>query len=199
MVRELHRMDRPDLDAEPLHRKDRGGIAHMAVGHVGLYRQNVHRSCPKSRIRVSASPGPQQIALFDPSHHRCIRDRGRSAWLPCDLDDPGAIHEPRDPSRTSVVDFVRANREFAPIVLALLTFGEFAGLRVAGHPGGHDPDRGRLCRRGRRHPVLAGLAGGRLRRRPRAGGSPLPSGAATRRAAYGFWPLSANPTPDRAR
>ena len=48
MVRELDRMDRPDLHPEALHRKNRRGIAHMAVGDVGLYREDVHRLCPKA-------------------------------------------------------------------------------------------------------------------------------------------------------
>jgi hypothetical protein len=36
-------MDRPHLDAEPLQREYRGRIADMAVDHVRLDRQQVHR------------------------------------------------------------------------------------------------------------------------------------------------------------
>ena len=42
MVGKLHGMHRPHLDAHPLQREHRGGIADMAVGDVGLDRENIH-------------------------------------------------------------------------------------------------------------------------------------------------------------
>jgi len=42
VVRELHGVDRPHLDAEPLHREHGGGVADMAIGDVRLDREDVH-------------------------------------------------------------------------------------------------------------------------------------------------------------
>ena len=42
VVRELYRVDRPDLVAEALHRKNRGGIADMSVRDMGLDGEDVH-------------------------------------------------------------------------------------------------------------------------------------------------------------
>ena len=44
VVGELHSVNRPDLDAEPLQRKHRRGVADMAVGDVRLDREDVHRA-----------------------------------------------------------------------------------------------------------------------------------------------------------
>ncbi len=42
MVRELHRVDRPDFVTETLHRKGSSGITDMAIGDMRLDRQDVH-------------------------------------------------------------------------------------------------------------------------------------------------------------
>jgi hypothetical protein len=42
VVRKLHRVDGPDLVAEPLHRKHRSGVADVTVRHPGLDREDVH-------------------------------------------------------------------------------------------------------------------------------------------------------------
>ncbi len=42
VIGELHGVDRPHLDADPLQRKRRGGVADMAVGDVRLDREDVH-------------------------------------------------------------------------------------------------------------------------------------------------------------
>ena len=57
VVGELHGMDRPHLDADPLQRKRRGGVADMAVGDVRLDREDVHDSPTSFRERHEvASP-----------------------------------------------------------------------------------------------------------------------------------------------
>jgi hypothetical protein len=51
MVRQLHRIDRPDLDAQALQREDRGGIADMAVDHMRLDGEEIHGvNMPKRRF-----------------------------------------------------------------------------------------------------------------------------------------------------
>jgi hypothetical protein len=51
MVRQLHRIDRPDLDAQALEREDRGGIADMAIDHMGLDGEKIHgMNMPKRRF-----------------------------------------------------------------------------------------------------------------------------------------------------
>src|SRR5215470_9198945 len=42
MVREGHRMNRPDVVTDPLQREHGGGVADMAVGDVGLDGENIH-------------------------------------------------------------------------------------------------------------------------------------------------------------
>ena len=60
VVRELHGMDRPDLDAETLHREGRRGIADMAVGDMGLDGENVH-GVPQTE--KGASPAPFAVLI----------------------------------------------------------------------------------------------------------------------------------------
>ena len=45
VIGELHGVDRPHLDAEPLQGEHRGGIADMAVGHMRLQGEDVHGRC----------------------------------------------------------------------------------------------------------------------------------------------------------
>ena len=54
VIGELHGVDRPDLDADPLQRKHRGGIADMAVGDMRLDGEEIHVRCPlRMRSRLN--------------------------------------------------------------------------------------------------------------------------------------------------
>ena len=55
MVGKLHGVHRPDLDADALKREHGGGVADMAVGDMGLDRQDVHAR-PGERARVMPEP-----------------------------------------------------------------------------------------------------------------------------------------------
>ena len=61
MVGELHGVHRPHLDADALQREHGGGVADMAVGDMGLDRQDVHArpaACPQGgRVRTSRRGG----------------------------------------------------------------------------------------------------------------------------------------------
>ena len=65
MIGELHGEDRPHLDADPLQRERRGRIADMAIGDVGLDREDVHRAilaaCALTTKRKRRGPSPRRI------------------------------------------------------------------------------------------------------------------------------------------
>jgi hypothetical protein len=47
VIRELYRIDRPDIVAETFERKDGHAIPDMTVGYVGLNRKDSHSMPPK--------------------------------------------------------------------------------------------------------------------------------------------------------
>ena len=50
MIGKLHRVDRPDLETQALQRKDSGRIADMAIGDMGLNRQDGHGRLESSSV-----------------------------------------------------------------------------------------------------------------------------------------------------
>ena len=71
MVAEQHRVDRPDLETQPLQREHRGTVADMAVGHGRLDREDAVLHVPSKRARAAdargRAPQPRQRLAGGPS------------------------------------------------------------------------------------------------------------------------------------
>ena len=80
VIGELHRVHRPDLDADALQREHGGGVADMAVGDVRLDREDVHaRSVGWAKSLDETVRWSAIRAIPDAARPRCWRAKSRIA------------------------------------------------------------------------------------------------------------------------
>src|SRR5947209_3994585 len=65
MVAEAHRVEGPDLEAEPLQQEDRGAVAHMAIDDRGLDREDAHGCGPPTRPPTCSAACPIEIVVME--------------------------------------------------------------------------------------------------------------------------------------